>query len=401
MAQPGDHRPAETEDAPSSAPKARKRRRKRPPPPVRWIRGLRLPRRFRKPKPGSGAGIEPRELTQMPSGPLPVRITCIDYSADRHQFLEIENIADFIQHHRPEWSAVRWINVDGVTDMSVIRALAEKYRLHSLAIEDLLHIPQRPKVDAYAEEGHFQARLFIIARMIEIREGQLRSEQISIFLGHKTVLTFQETPGDVWDPIRQRLQTAGSQLRKSDASFLIYSLLDSIVDYCFPILEHYGDRLEDLEDEVLTNPGSDAIREIHRARRELLLLRRSVWPMRELILHLQREPHECFSDEARTYMRDVYDHTVHIMDIVETYREVATAVGETYMTAMSNRMNEIMKVLTIIGTIFIPLTFLAGVYGMNMPIPENDSTLAYPAFWLACLLVAGTMLLWFRRRGWL
>ncbi|MBN2370666.1 MAG: magnesium/cobalt transporter CorA [Vicinamibacteria bacterium] len=378
------------------------RRRKRPSPPVRWIRGLRIPRRFRKSSPGSVAGIEPKELAQMPSGLRPVRITCIDYSADQFQFLEVEDVENFVERHRPDWSAVRWINVDGVTDMRVIQTLAEKYRLHPLAIEDLLHIPQRPKVDAYAEEAGFQARLFIIARMIEMKDGNLHSEQISLFLGHKTVLTFQETPGDVWNPIRQRLQTPLSRLRCGDASFLVYSLLDAIVDHCFPILEHYGDRLEELEDEVLARPDRDVIRVIHRLRRELLLLRRSVWPMRELILRLQRETHECFSDEARTYMRDVYDHTVHIIDIVETYREVATGLGETYMTAMSNHMNEIMKVLTVIGTIFIPLTFLAGVYGMNFRyFPELNWHFSYPLFWIICLVTAGLMLAWFRKQGWL
>ena len=246
-----------------------------------------------------------------------------------------------------------------------------------------------------------QARLFVIARMLDLSDGHLRGEQISIFLGHNTVLTFQESPGDVWDGIRQRIQAPGSRLRANDASFLLHSLLDAIVDACFPILEFYGDRLEDVEAEVLASPTPEAIRNIHTLKRELLLLRRAVWPMREVISSLQREPHECMSDATRTYMRDVYDHAVQIIDIVETYREIASGLTETYMTAMSQRLNEVMKVLTIIGTIFIPLTFLAGVYGMNFKVlPELEWAWGYPAFWTVCA-VAVSMFVWFRRRQWL
>jgi magnesium transporter len=368
----------------------------------RGKRGLRLPRRFKKAAPGSAAGIEPHQLAPVTSRRPSVRVTCIDYSSQGAELEEIQDVPAFIARHRPEWSTVRWINVDGLADLGVVRALAEKYRLHPLAVEDVLHVPQRPKVQAYEDDGTYQARLFIITRELELREGQLHTEQASIFVGHKTVLTFQETPGDVWDPIRQRIRTPGSALRLNDASFLAYALIDAIVDEAFPILESFGDRLEDLEDVVLQRPSPDVIQEIHRLKRELLLVRRALWPMREVLSKMQREPHECFSDVTRTYMRDVYDHAVQAIDIVETYREVAGGLTETYMTAMSNRMNEVMKVLTIIGTIFIPLTFLAGVYGMNFHhFPELDWEYAYPLFWLICLATAGVMIAWFRRRGWL
>ena len=370
--------------------------------PPRGKRGLRLPRRFKKAAPGSAAGIEPHELTPVTTQKPSVRVTCIDYSPQRALFEEIQDLPAFIAQHRDDWSSVRWINVDGLNDLGVVRALAEKYRLHPLAIEDVLHVPQRPKVQAYEDDGNYQARLFIITRELELREGQLHTEQVSIFVGHRTVLTFQETPGDVWDPIRQRIRTAGSALRVNDASFLAYSLIDAVVDESFPILEQFGDRLEDLEDVVLQRPSPDVIQEIHRMKRELLLVRRALWPMREVLSKMQREPHECFSDVTRTYLRDVYDHAVQAIDIVETYREVAGGLTETYMTAMSNRMNEVMKVLTIIGTIFIPLTFLAGVYGMNFHhFPELDWPYAYPTFWAICLGTAVGMVVWFRRRGWL
>jgi magnesium transporter len=364
--------------------------------------GLRLPRRFKKAKPGSPPGLGPQDLSALPSTPGAARITCIDYSPDKVQIEEVDDLAGFIARQRPDWSSVRWINVDGHSDLGVIRTLAEKYRLHPLAIEDVLHLPQRPRVQAFEEDGSYQARLFVIVREMKLVGGSLHTQQISLFVGHRTVLTFQETPGDVWDPIRMRIQTAGSQLRRADASFLAYTLLDAIVDEVFPILEHFGDRLEDLEDLVLQRPGPDAAREIHHIKRELLLVRRAMWPMREVLQKMQREPHECFSEITRTYVRDVYDHAVQIIDIVETYREVATGLTETYMTAASNRMNEIMKVLTIMGTIFIPLTFLAGVYGMNFHyFPELDWPWSYPLFWLISLLLAGGMVAWFRHRGWL
>jgi len=242
--------------------------------------------------------------------------------------------------------------------------------------------------------------VFVILRMMELHEGQLSTEQVSLFIGHRTVLTFQESPGDVWDPIRLQLRVQGSRLRSTDASFLAYSLIDAVVDQAFPILEHFGDRLELLEDMVLQHPSRESFQEIHRLKRELLLVRRAMWPMREVIQRLQRDAHECFSDVTRTYLRDAYDHAVQIIDIVETYREMATGLTETYMTAMSNRMNEIMKVLTILGTIFIPLTFLAGVYGMNFHhFPELEWKWGYAGFWVVCALTA--MVTWFRRRGWL
>ncbi len=391
-------RPAEP-GAPAEDRPAPRRGRKGPP---KGKRGLRLPRRFQKARPGSAPGIEPHELVAVPGKPVSVRITCIDFSPEQAVFEDVQDLPAFIGLHRPEWSAVRWINVDGLGDLGVIRALAEKYHLHPLAVEDVLHVPQRPKVQAYEEDAGFQARLFIIVKELELRESLLHTEQVSIFVGHKTVLTFQETPGDVWDPIRQRIRTLGSQLRRNDASFLAYSLIDAVVDEAFPILEQFGDRLEELENRVLQHPGPDTIQEIHRVKRELLLVRRALWPMREVLSKMQREPHECFSELTQTYMRDVYDHAVQAIDIVETYREVATGLTETYMTAMSNRMNEIMKVLTIMGTIFIPLTFFAGVYGMNFHhFPELDWPYAYPLFWAICLATAGGMLAWFRRRGWL
>jgi magnesium transporter len=406
--------PAEGDPSPQTAePRPRRRRRARTPrgssaaptgspdtAEQEPTEGIELPTRFQKGEPGARPGIELAELAAMPRWEKPAPVTCIDYGPNHYETHRVEDLDAFVESRRPDWVKVRWINVDGL-DPAVIRALAIKYGLHSLAIEDLFNIDQRPKVETFEKDVDRHARIFVVVRMIELGEDRLESEQISIFVGHNTVLTFQEAPGDIWDPIRSRIAKPGSRFRDLDASYLLYALIDAIVDHCYPVLEHYGDRLEDLEDQVIDRPDRKTIQQIHQLKRDLLLLRRAVWPMREVINGLMREPHECISEVTRTYLRDVYDHAIQIMDIIETYREVASSLVENYMTSMSNRLSEVMKVLTIIGTIFIPLTFLAGVYGMNMPIPENSQDWAYPAFWGVSVTVAAGMLLWFRKRGWI
>lgn len=353
--------------------------------------------------PGAAPGIEHEEIADLPRGAGQVQIRCIDYCPEQVSVQEIHDLEEFLARHRPEWTAVRWISVDGLSDTRAIQVLATKYDLHPLAIEDMLQKTQRPKVEAYGGEGsEFMARLFIVAHAVQLQEGRLQHEQASIFLGHKTVLTFQANRSTEWDAIRQRISAKGSRLRKSDASFLAYSLLDAIVDSCFPILEVCSERAEELESLILGNPQSDLISQIHQFKRDLLLLRWVVWPMREMVAYLQRESHECVSETTRIYLRDLYDHVVQIIDLIETYREIASDLIDTYMSSVSNRMNEVMKVLTLIGTIFIPLTFLAGVYGMNFHhFPELDLEWAYPAFWGVCLILAGIMIWMFRRRHWL
>lgn len=201
--------------------------------------------------PGAASGIEHDELTPSRGGGGPVTITCIDFSPDRFQVEEVADVDDFLARHRPEWAVVRWMNIDGLSDMKVLRAFSVKYDLHPLVVEDVVHVGQRPKAEDYPNTGEHQARLFIIARMLKMVEGHVRSEQVSFVLGHKTLLTFQERQGDIWDPIRQRIGTKGSRLRQNDVSFLIYALLDALIDQCFPILEFYSEQLEELEDQVL------------------------------------------------------------------------------------------------------------------------------------------------------
>jgi len=352
---------------------------------------------------GTAPGIEHDEFIHHSGGSTPTTVTCIDYSPTNVTVEGIDDLEDFVGQHRPEWSVVRWISVVGFSNLNVIHTLAKKYDLHPLAVEDVLHGWQRPKVESYGgEESDFQARLFIVTRMLYIEDEILHHEQLSIFLGHNTVLTFQETGNDRWNSIRQRIRAKGSRLRSNDASFLVYALLDTVIDSCFPLLEHYSDRAEELEDRILEQSKPNVLSEIHHLKRDLLLLRWVVWPMREVVQALQRDSHECMSEITSIYLRDLYDHVIQIIEIIETYREIAGDLTETYMSFVSNRMNEIMKVLTLIGTIFIPLTFIAGVYGMNFRyFPELDLKWAYPAFWLICTLLTSVMLLFFRRRNWL
>lgn len=364
-------------------------------------RELKLPTRFGKRKPGSPPGVRPDELKAAPPVPAAVKVTCIDYAPE---FVDMQSSLDmesFLKGHRREGTHVRWIDVAGLTDLKAIEGVARKYELHPLAVEDLLNPETRPKVDAYAGgEPGLSARLFIVTRMLELKNERLESEQISIFLGHKTVLTFQETSGDVWDPIRARLNSKGSRLRTGDASFLVYSLMDAIVDHVFPILERYGDRLEGMETRVLVGRQPDVLREIHRLKRELLLLRRALWPMRDVVHQIQTERHECLSEETNTYMSDLHSHVVQAMDILETYREVVTGLSETYLSAVNNRMNEVMMALTVVSVIFVPLNFMAGVFGMNFEVFPWKAPWAFPAFGAGCVLLVGAMLAVFRRRGW-
>lgn len=329
-------------------------------------------------------------------------VMCVDYSPTRAEVHEVEDVAEFFSQRRPAWSRVRWIHVAGLQEPGAVQRLAEKYELHPLTMEDVLSGSQRPKVDAFGGgESGMNARLFVTTRALEIQDGRLRSEQISIFLGHNTVLSFEEGPTSQWHQVRQRLMTEGSHLRTADASYLVYAMLDTVVDGVFPILDHFDGDLEELETAVVEHPEPTVLTAIQDLKRQLALLRSSVWPMREVVAALRRDPHECMSETTKVYLSDLYDNIVQVIEIIETYRERASDLTESYRSAVSFRTNEVMKVLTVIGTIFIPLTFFAGVYGMNFRhFPELELAWAYPAFWVISLVLAGLMVVFFRRRGW-
>lgn len=330
-------------------------------------------------------------------------VTCVDYSAAEVHEQRVDDLGHFLEQHRPAWSAVRWIDVVGFADLDAIHALAAKYELHPLALEDILSHSQRPKIDAYGGAGsNLNARLFITTRALHLRDGRLRSSPVSIFLGHTTVLTFRDTATGVFDPVRHRLTVAGSRLRSDDASFLTYSLLDAAVDACFPIIDHFDGHLDRLENAVVEHADPSLLAMIQEVKRQFALLRWSIWPMREVVAALQRDPHECMSEATKVYLHDLYDHVVQVIEINEAYRERAGDLVESYRSAVSYRLNEVMRVLTVISTVFIPLTFLAGVYGMNFHyLPELEQPWAYPVFWVVCVVAAGGMIAMFRRRSWL
>ncbi|WP_158969173.1 magnesium/cobalt transporter CorA [Paraglaciecola sp. L3A3] len=353
--------------------------------------------------PGELPGIEHIAATLVPPKPGTVIITYIDYSATRVETGEVTNLDEFLEKPLPEWVSVRWLNISK-TDPYVINLFQHHFAFHTLIAEDVLHIPQRPRIE------FFDDHLFVVLRMLKLvtpqddetlDNPQLDIEQVSLFLYDKVLITFQESPGDVWQPIRNRLQTENRRIRKKDSGYLLYALLDALVDNCFPVLEQYGDILEELELITLENPSPAVLHRIHTMKRELAMLRRIVWPTREVIDQLYREEGGRIEDTTRPYLRDVYEHTIQIVEIIESHREMASGLTDLYMSAVSNRMNEIMKVLTIMASVFIPLTFITGVYGMNFQfMPELSWTWAYPAVWGSFIILIAGMLLYFKYKGW-
>jgi len=293
---------------------------------------------------------------------------------------------------------VTWFNVDGVHDVDIIDRLGKVFGLHPLQREDVVNTQQRPKLD---DED---AYLFLVLKMITYDEEQngIKSEQVSLVLGANYVLTFQENPGDVFNPIRERIKNSRGRIRKMGADYLAYALVDAVVDNYFSVLEHLGMDLEELEDEITENPTARLLEKVHDIRRELIYLRRQVWPLREALQLLVREETDLVRAETDIYFRDIYDHTVQIVEVVETYRDLVAGMMDIYLSSVSNRMNEVMKVLTLIATIFIPLTFIAGVYGMNFAyMPELEWEWGYPAA-LGLMAGLGLGLAWyFKRKNWL
>ncbi|MFM1852011.1 MAG: hypothetical protein RIS54_1695 [Verrucomicrobiota bacterium] len=367
----------------------------------KWLAaGLHLPQVHRKrpvhvTAPGTRPGIESFETIDQPPAPETVHVQWYDYDADKLRLEESSDVEQLCASQRPEGTTVRWINVDALHPY-VVNRLRQAYDIHTLAAEDVLRTSQRPKLE------EFENHLFIVVRMLKLQDGVLHHEQVSMFLFKDTLITFQETRGDVWGPIRQRLEKNGSRLRAMGPAYLLYALLDAVVDHSFPILETYGELLEEMELAVIHDPTPDIQRRIHRIKRELVVLRRVLWPLREVVNTLHRDDAEEVPDTVKPFMRDVYDHAVQVMEIIETYREQAGGLNDLYMSAVSNRMNEIMKVLTIMASFFIPITFVAGVYGMNFEhIPELAWKYSYGVFWLVCLGISAALFVFFWRRGWL
>ena len=292
---------------------------------------------------------------------------------------------------------VTWIDLHGLGDEPLLRRLAQIFDIHPLALEDVVNVPQRPKSEAYDRQH------LVITRMARPAiDGPLDVEQVSLFIGPHYLLSIQERRGDVFDPVRVRIRTGKGLIRRSGPDYLGYALIDAILDGYYPVLEALGDRLQALEDRILHSATRSSQLGIHRVRRDLLVLRRAVWPQHEAVAALVREETPLITPTVRQYLRDCLDHAVQILDVIDTYHELASNLMDMHLSAMSQRSNDVMKVLTIMASIFIPLTFLAGVYGMNFEyLPELHYRWAYPVLLTLMALVAAGMLLFFRRRGWL
>lgn len=362
----------------------------------------------RQVKVGAVPGLTPKQLAeQLGDNAEPAKVSIIDYGSgrcERHddttQFIEL------LKQDRPEWASVRWIDVEGLHDPVVLGAVAEHYDLHPLAMEDVVHASQRPKAETYGQVEVGKPRYFLVARMLYedmAREANpLVSEQVSMFAGPHTILTFQQIPGDVWDPVRERIKNPDSRFHTHNSGYLLYALLDALVDAIFPLLDSYADHIDRIESRILTKPDDAIIHDIHDLKRELMLLRREAWPLRELIRSILDQDSTLMDDQTRLYMRDVGDHAVAVIELVETYRELTTGLADAWLGMMSHRMNEVMKVLTIVAALFIPISFLAGVFGMNFDtVPYLHDPAGFAFFCIACVGVVVTMLLWFKRRGWL
>ncbi|MCK6537965.1 MAG: magnesium/cobalt transporter CorA [Polyangiaceae bacterium] len=339
-------------------------------------------------------GARPGALA-IPRGAAKPRIHVVAYDADHLHEQDVDDVGrikELLKSH-----TVTWVDVQGLGDETVLRQLADVFALHPLALADVVNVPQRPKTESY--EGQ---QLFICGMLRLDENGDLHTEQVSIFIGKGYLLTFQEEYGDLFNPVRARLRDNVGMLRESGADYLAYSLIDTIVDGYYPLLEVFADELEALEERVMRRPHPALLTRVHDVKRILLLVRRAVWPLRDALATLIRDPVPMVTDSARIYLRDTYDHCVQVSEMAESYRELVSELTNTYMSVISNRTNDVMRVLTVVTTIFIPLTFIVGVYGMNFHhMPEL--TWRYGYFVVLGLMAAlgiGLMV-FFKLRGWL
>lgn len=355
-------------------------------------RDLRIKRR-------TGPGASPGTVIPDPAQPMS-DVNVFAYSEDKFHAEPLASLSD-IPQFLADYS-VTWINVEGLGDATLIERLGELFGLHRLSMEDVVNLHQRAKVEEYGEI------LFVVLRMINYGE-RAGTEQLSMFVGPHFVLTFQEgAPGDPFEEVRRRLKDNAGRIRKAGSDYLTYALIDAVVDSYYPVLEKYAERLDVLEDSVLEHPTRQTMDGLHQVKADLLLVRRAIWPQREALAQLMRETTPQITDATRVYLRDCYDHVVQIVELLETYRELTADLRDLYMSSISNRINETMRVLTIMSTLFIPLTFIAGVYGMNFKtevspwnMPELTWYYGYPLCLLLMAVTAASLMVYFYKQGWM
>lgn len=325
-----------------------------------------------------------------------VHVDIMDYDSGKIDEKKTGKIEDCFPYK--DSPTVTWIDIKGIHDVNITSKAGEHFGIHPLVLEDILNTNQRPKVEV------FDDYIFIVFRMLSFKEttAMVDSEQVSLIVGKNYVLSFQEKEDDIFEPLRERIRRSKGRIRTAGADYLAYSLLDVITDNYFLVLEKIGEQMEDLEEQLLKGPGQETLNKLYILKRETMMLRKSVWPLREATVQLERSGSTIISDNTYPFLRDLYDHTIQVIDTVETYRELVAGLIELYLSSISNRMNEVMKVLTIIATIFIPLTFIAGIYGMNFHyMPELEWSWAYFAVLALMLLIGVGMLIFFRRKKWL
>ena len=345
----------------------------------------------RHPKPGSKPGT-----LVIAENALAPRIHVIRYGGEALEETDIDD-PQHLEELVTDDDSILWVDVQGLGDAAMLRRIARRFSMHPLALEDVVNNPQRPKAENYDDH------LLLITRMVRLDEdSQVNLEQVSIVLGTNYVLTFQEHYGDVLDPVRARIRSRAAPIRKRGADYLAYTVFDTIVDAYYPVLEQIGDHLERLEDAVFSNPSNNLLQQLNRYKNRLFHLRRSLWPQREAVNSLIRDTNPFVSEAVQLYLRDTYDHCVQTTEIAEMYREMVSGLMNMYLSVVANRTNEVMKVLTIVATIFIPLTFIAGIYGMNFDyMPELHERWGYPILWCVMATTALIMVAFFWSRGWL
>lgn len=325
-----------------------------------------------------------------------VKITVIDYDESNFESKQITKVEECYPFKDKQ--TITWVNVDGIHDVEVIEKIGKNYGIHPLLLEDILNTEQRPKIE------DFDDYLFLVLKMLSFSEEQkeIQTEQVSIVLGPNYVISFQEHEGDVFDPVRDRIRNAKGRIRKMGADYLAYALLDSVVDSYFVILEKIGDKIEGVEEDLISNPDEGTLQTIHFLKREMIFLRRSVWPLREVISGMSRKDSSLVRESTDIFLRDVYDHTIQVIDTIENFRDMVSGMLDIYLSSISNRMNEVMKILTIFAAIFIPLTFIAGIYGMNFSyMPELAWKWGYFAVLALMVGIGISMVFYFRKKHWL
>ena len=357
-------------------------------------------------------GLPPGTLVYLSDSVEPkenVLITIFDFNEDYYNEKQNALVEDCVQ---PKNGFIRWINVDGVHDLEIIEKICTQFKVHSLTQEDIVNTEQRPKVDEYSEENY----LYFVIKMLYLKKEKLnngeehsnetlklQAEQISLILGKNYVISFQETIGDIFDPIRTRIRAGKGKIRKKGSDYLTYLLIDSVIDNYFLVLEKIGENIEKLEDLLIKNEESFSINEIYNFKREILVLRKSTWPMKELMLELETSDYanQFFEEKTLLYMRDIYDHIMEVIESIEIYREILAELVNQNISLETKKANDVMKVLTVIATIFIPLTFISSVYGMNFKyMPELAYDWFYPLLWLFYILISIIMIIFFRKKHW-